>query len=364
MNKTLTLILASLLCLTTVWAKETIKIGMILPLTGNLAAYGTPVRDAALMALDEVNKEDRRYHYELIAEDNQQQPAKTILAARKLMDVDKVDFLYGLWSNSCYPIAPIVRKAHLPMLVLTWNRSFIDGKTTFALATSAEKEMSKLLATAEALGEKRVAIIYGREEGIDAAFKAFESEVKKTNFEVVSVQGYMPGERDFSTIVLKAREAKPDLLINISLNPEIVLIEKKIKELGVHCDVSTLEAYDTELNASFCQGRWYVSCAQGGGAFAQAYRARYQRDPEYGTGFAYDSIRLIADAFEQAGSGKKPSPEQIAAYLNSIKDREGATGTLTSDGKGMIDTPARLLRVSNGKAEPITVDELLKLSKP
>ena len=76
---------------------EQIKIGVVVPMTGNLAFLGEGIRDAMLLAKQDLGS--TQYAYELIFEDDQLDPKMTASAVNKLIGVNKVDAIVSFGSG-------------------------------------------------------------------------------------------------------------------------------------------------------------------------------------------------------------------------------------------------------------------------
>ena len=73
--------------------KPVVKIGVILPLSGNNSAMGEASKKAMLMAIADNTKQSNKYNYEIIFEDNQMITSKTAVIANKLININKVDVI-------------------------------------------------------------------------------------------------------------------------------------------------------------------------------------------------------------------------------------------------------------------------------
>ena len=87
--------------------KPVIKIGAVLPLTGDNSVVGAAVKSGALAAIEDKAKGNLKYHYEAVFEDNQQQPAKSATITNKLMSVDKVNMLLSFTTGIGRVVAPL-----------------------------------------------------------------------------------------------------------------------------------------------------------------------------------------------------------------------------------------------------------------
>ena len=118
------LLLAAPLCTSTAIAQQPIKIGMSMPQTGSLGAGGQAALLALRMWVDDVNAKGGLLgrKVELIAYDDQTNPAERPAIYTKLLDVDKVDLLIAPYGT--VPTAPIMPLVKQRGLLLMGNFSF------------------------------------------------------------------------------------------------------------------------------------------------------------------------------------------------------------------------------------------------
>jgi branched-chain amino acid transport system substrate-binding protein len=92
-----------------------VKIGLSLPLTGDLAFIGEADRNAALLALEEINNQQGLKHaYELVIEDDSFDAAKASSVIQKFLSVDNVDAVISIGSTAGNAIAPVAEANELP----------------------------------------------------------------------------------------------------------------------------------------------------------------------------------------------------------------------------------------------------------
>src|SRR5688572_7523892 len=97
--------------------KKQIKIGAILPLTGEAANYGIGLKKGMDLAIMEINSDSTNAQIEVIYEDDKATPNSGISAYNKLKSIDKVDFIIGgMFSNVALSIAPIAEKDSLILM--------------------------------------------------------------------------------------------------------------------------------------------------------------------------------------------------------------------------------------------------------
>src|SRR5436189_4514893 len=143
-------------------AAQTIKIGVIEPLTGPFAASGNYVTNGAKIAADEINAKGGvlGQKIELVIEDNKSNPTEAASVAEKLMVRDKVPVLMGAWGSSLtLAVMPKLMEYKVPMLVETSS----SGKITtsgnpyiFRISPPSSVEASAFAPTVDKLGIKKV----------------------------------------------------------------------------------------------------------------------------------------------------------------------------------------------------------------
>ena len=98
-------------------SKEPIKIGVIAPLSGEVASLGENAKNGATLAYDELS-ENVRQKIQLIFEDDGFQPKNTVSAFNKLVDIDGADVIICFASGPCSSISPLADKKQIPLIAV------------------------------------------------------------------------------------------------------------------------------------------------------------------------------------------------------------------------------------------------------
>jgi branched-chain amino acid transport system substrate-binding protein len=183
-----------------------------------------------------------------IAGDAQSKPDIAINEAERLLNSEKVDILAGIYSSAqAVPLAPKVESQHkfLWINIAVAAEVFKDRNLKYVfrpqVSTSAYGQVSlDFLATAakSKLGMEpskiKVAIIH--EDGPYGAGMAESNLVgaKHYNMAVVHQEGYSLSAPDLSSMVIKLKRARPDVILHTGYNPDITLFLRQAKELGLH----------------------------------------------------------------------------------------------------------------------------------
>jgi branched-chain amino acid transport system substrate-binding protein len=340
---------------------EHIKIGLILPLTGEMASVGTACRDAARMALSE-HGQGKAHSFELIIEDDALQPSKVAQAAQKLMHRDRVGAVISTWSYGGQIVSPIAERAKIPHIGVAWDSSIAKGKSNFLHLTPPEEFMSKFLEVFRARNIKRVALLGMEESGSVYALDVFSKLSPQYGVEVIFRQALPWTNPDFRSIVTKLKPLSPEyILINMGAQAYTEQLFRQLKEQRADIPVTAITAFDTiSLHAmsdpKSLDGRWYVSDSYLPDDFSARFKKEYGHTLRYGIGNFYEAVRLLIDAYSQDAKG---SPEKATEYLASLQEFDSIFGKTTVNAEGIFRYPAPYMVIKDGKREVIGFEELL-----
>lgn len=342
---------------------ETIKVGAILPLTGDGAAYGDPLQKVAQIALEKVNADGgaNGQQIEFIWEDGKCNGADAANAARKLIEVDNVNVIYGgFCSSETLAIAPIAEEAKV--IVLSPGSSSPDittaGDYIFRNYPSDANQGRVLAEEANRRGYGTVAILTEQNDytlGIQTVF------TENFDGEVVS-ETYLPDDSDFRTALLKLSEAEPDaLFINPQTPAKADLAFKQVEEMDWDVDLigndvvagfqdlisNYTELVEGMLVAEFAFDRDYPPFI----ALEETFKERTGTDLPYGTyaSTVYDAVFIVRDMLEVSTD----DTEAMKNYLYGINNRTGLSGSLTMDENGDPNFEHRLEVVRGGQVVPL-----------
>jgi len=336
--------------------KEAIKIGAILPLTGSMAYSGESLRDAILLAQSQLPKESK-YTYEVIFEDDALDPVKASTAINKLINIDKVDAVISTGSGSGNVISSLTQQNKVIHFGVTSDLNVAKGEFNFIHWTPPESQAKKFVEEIKNRGIKKLAFIGVQHEGTKAKWEKAKEELNKIGIEVVTEEWFPFGTRDFKTIILRAKQVNPDIVMIQALSPELEIFAKQAKELDIGIPLTTIEAFEYTKQPELFEGYWYIQAAEPTDKFTTEYITKYNDIPKLGSPYAYDSFNLIVEGFERVGKNYKgePTPETIVQELLKIKDFLGAAGTLTMKENGIIWSDAVVKMIKNGK--PVIIND-------
>jgi len=371
MNKTIKIVVGIIVLILAVWGisslfatkgpetKPTVKIGVTLPLAGDVAMLGQNSKQALLLAQEQLPK-NTKYNYEFVFEDDQFKPTIGASTANKLISIDNVSALFSFGSPVGNVVSPIAEKAKVPHInFFASDMNVANGDYNFVNYTPPYKDSEVFIKELNKRGIKTVAF-FGQQDnpGVGAIITAFEKDIKNTDIKVLYNQKFNTGTRDFRTLIATVKNLNPDIYILEASSPELETLTKQLREAGIKTPVTTMEAFEFSPELSLFEGMWYVNAADPQKWFVDLFTKKYPNDtPKFGAANGYDSLNLIVKAVEEAGNGKTvPTRVDIKDALSKIKGFDGALGNnLSIDENGVVVSGAVVREIKDGK--PVTIGQ-------
>lgn len=316
-------------------AADTIKVGIVLPLTGPQAKFGEIEKQSFDMALEEINGGGgvKGKKLEFIMEDDTGRPEVGRSVVEKLIHKDKVVMLGGGYSSSVvYGVAGVAQQNRIPFLINTgaadkiteqgWDYVFRLNPPVSEYASGVETFL------AEVVKPKDAVILHENSLFGTKGAKAFKKSCKKLGIKVLMTEGYEHGGIDFKPVLVKVKQLNPDLVYMISYIMDASLIMRQARELKLTPRLFvggaagfTLPEFDQNAGkaANFVVSAtlWHqVLPLPGAMEYFNRFKARYNKDTEYHGAEAYAAAYVIKDVLQRA---KSFSPEDIKQALSETK---------------------------------------------
>ena len=204
---------------TTAAAQETIRFGMLQMLTGDLAKFGIPLRDAAMFAVDEINAKGgiNGRNIEVFLEDVGSAPGGSVQAALRLIQRHRVQvIMQGGTSGHTLATIPAVDEHGVAMANMSTSEAITQqgSKWTFRAARVPNSVLDRKYAeyVVRELGLKRIAVIYGNDEMGQDASKTFMDRLGELGVQPVAVEQLTVGDPDVSAQVTRIKGKNPEAI--------------------------------------------------------------------------------------------------------------------------------------------------------
>jgi branched-chain amino acid transport system substrate-binding protein len=217
-------------------AQSPVKIGVIQPLSGPVAASGNYIRMGAEIARDWINARGGigGRKVELVIEDNKSDPKEAASAAEKLIVRDKVPAIMGAWGSSMTLAAmPKLEEYGVPMVVETSSAASITRRGNpwvFRISPPSEMEALGLEQYVGKLGVKKADFLAVNTDWGRGAVGAFGDILKKKGETVGVVEFMDQAATDMSAQLTKIKGSGGDTLFVTTAVEQITLILKQAQE--------------------------------------------------------------------------------------------------------------------------------------
>ena len=301
---------------------ESIKVGVVLPLTGKLAKFGEIENRSFLMALEEINAAGgiNGKKIELIVEDTTGKPDVGRSAIEKLISQDKVVVVGGGYSSSVTWASIAVAQQHkVPFLVNTGSADNITEQGweyIFRLNPPVSEYPMGFASFVQTVAKdlKTVAILHENSLFGQSGSKQFAEQCESLGLEVVMKEGYEAGAVDFKPLLTNVKAKDPDLVYMVSYIMDAALLIRQSKELNLNPKLFvggaagfTLPEFVKNVGEAseyvYSATLWTPSVPYPGAQeYFDKFVKKYDEPTEYHGAEAYAAMYVIADALKRAKS--------------------------------------------------------------
>ena len=310
-------------------AQETVKIGVIEPLTGSVAYNGLASVNGAKLAVEQRNAAGGVLgrKVELVIEDGQCRPANSVNAAEKLVQRDKVVALQGAFcSSATAAVMPVAEKYKVPFVTGVSSKADLTEKGMQYFFRSAEtdrlmsKTFSKIIA--EKLQLKSVAYIGVNDDWGRGGVEDFSKDLGALGVKTVMKEYFDHGATDFYTLLTKLKASNADGVFVAAETQDGSILVKQFKEFGLRTKIFGVGSWATAdfvgLAGEASEGIYaavpYASSLPGerNKAFVEMYSAAHKEKPgKYGAA-GYNALNIMMEALARAG---KAEPDAVRDAL-------------------------------------------------
>ncbi|MBW2737867.1 MAG: penicillin-binding protein activator, partial [Deltaproteobacteria bacterium] len=325
--------------------EKIVKIGAILPLTGDAAVYGEYTKSGILLGLKKINKqlEEKHIKVRVIFEDSKAEAKTGVAAVHKLINTDHVvAIIDDSISAVTLAVSPICEEKKVVLIATgatapaitdagkyifrLWNSDTLEGKVTAQYVTGKIKPQS-------------IAILY-----INNAYGVGLRDVFKSNFsaggagKIVAEEAFAQGQNNFRTTLQKIKKKDPDAIYLVAYPQEARNIFQQAKVMAIQTKwIGTVAIADQKLLERVKQldfelhypvpeqadtSNSFVS------TFIAGYKEMYNTDPPPLSDVGYDAITIIGEALSRSSD---TTGESIKAIFEILPGKYMASGFIKFD---------------------------------
>ena len=314
---------------------DTIRIGGVFPLTGDVPALGSAMENGAKLAIKEINDAGGVLgkKLELVSEDDQNQAATAPNAITKLITQDKVSAVVGTFSSKCsIPMAAVAKDSKVVMISpgSTNEKVTTEGGDYVFRACFIDPLQGKVGAkfASENLKAKKVAMLYdiGNDYCVGIS-KEFKKNFEAAGGTVAYEKTYNAGESDFKAFLTEIKELNVDVIYLPDNYSTVGLIAKQAREIGIKAPFLGSDSWSdpglVKVGGDAIEGSYFtdhLSLKSDNASikkFVENYKKEYSGDPSAFSVLSYDSVYIVAEAIKKAGSTDQNAIKDAMAKLDA-----------------------------------------------
>jgi len=332
--------------------QDTIKVGLIVELTGDMPGVGASSKNAAQLAVNEQNSAGgisiggKPYQIELVVEDNASKAEQSVAAVNKLITQDNVLAIVGPNASLGAIPAAEIAEYNKTLLITPWST---NPKTTLDTTTGKPKDYvfracytdpfeGRVLArfVLEKLKAKKVAVLYDvASEAPKSQADLFRLTFEELGGKTVAFETYTTGDRDFSAQLTKIKSANPDVIFLPAYYNDVGLIAQQAHRAGIKQPLVGSDAWSSpeliKLSNGTVEGDYFANhyasdiATPTAKKFIDAYTKQYGNIPDDVAALTYDSMGLLFEAIKKSTTLDR---KVVRDSLATLANYPGVTGDI------------------------------------
>lgn len=341
---------------------DTYVLGGLAPLTGPVSVYGISTNNGIELAVEEINAaggiNGQQISYHVL--DEQGDVTEATNAYGRLVSEFKIDALIGdVTSKPSIAVAQRAKTDGIPMISPTGTADAIteQGENIFRTCFTDAYQGKAMAAYVAKNGYKSAAILYDNSDDYSVTLtEAFAAEAEASGVTITARESFGATDTEFKAQLTKIVETNPEALYVPGYYEKNALIMRQAQETGFTGLICGGDGWDGILT----QFKDDVEKANGAifsnhysvydenekiQSFVKNYKEKYNEDPTAFSALGYDSVYLLKQATEEAGSKDKAA---VVEKITNIQF-DGVTGSFHFDEKRNPVKTVSFIEVLDGK---------------
>ncbi|MDI6709462.1 MAG: ABC transporter substrate-binding protein [Bacillota bacterium] len=357
---------------------EPYKIGAVIDISGSAASLGEPERDTLEMLVEELNAKGAidGHPVDLVILDNKSNETEAVLAAKRLIDQDKVLAVLGCsTSGPTLAMLDTIQKANVPLISLAASAKIVEPvgerRWVFKTAQSDILVANKIARYLLEKGLKDVAFLSMNNAYGDSGRECFEKAAADMGLNIVVKEKFEATDKDMTSQIAKVKASKAQATVVWAIPPSAAIVTKNYHDMGLQIPLIHTHGIGNkafiDLAGEAADG---VILPVGKILVAEqlpdndpqkqvlleyiaAYGKKYNERPSTFGGHAHDGFSLAVKALAEAG----PDRAKIRDALESITGYAGISGVFTlspRDHNGLGEDSMVMVEIRDGKWQLMT----------
>ncbi|HVZ17418.1 MAG TPA: penicillin-binding protein activator [Terriglobales bacterium] len=343
-------------------SSDVLRVGVVLPLTGDVATYGNNAKDGIELAEQELNakaQQDGGIKIRTFFEDSKGEPQRAVSAIQKLLAANGVSCVIGdVTSSATLAMAPIANKNKVVLMSPAASAPAISqaGDFIFRVWPSDDFEASVVADYMQKKPYRKIAVLLVNNDYGQAMLRSITSRVKAFGGTITAAETFQQNTTDLRTQIVKLAASKPEVVFLVSYPKDSILFLRQYEELGIHIPIVSTSSFDDPQilkdQGRTAEGAVFSSPLPPDGTdpivagFRESYTRKFGKKPGLVADYGYDALRVLAEA---AKLSRGTDGDALRSGLREIRDFHGASGLITFDANGDVLKPAGLRTVRDGR---------------
>ena len=346
-------------------AGDTVKIGFLGALTGDVAMFGKPTLEGMKMAAEEINAAGgiNGKKIEIVEADNRGDKQEGASVTQKFISRDNVVAIVGDPTTGITKVAaPIAQKGQVVLISAGATGPGVVETGDFIFRNTLLDSVAIPACIdyfAKDLGYKKVAVITSDNNDYSVGLsQTFRDAAKGKGIEIVADEKVKDGDKDFSAQVTNIKAKKPDVIFFSGYYTEGALIMKEARKQGIKANMfggdGLFSPEFIKLGGEAAEGSMAAlgfspeQASPETARFIEAFKKKFNGQmPGLFDAQGYDGLMMLVDAMKRANSA---DPKVFKNALAQTKNFQGVSGTITiRANREPIKSPLCLLTVKGGQ---------------
>jgi branched-chain amino acid transport system substrate-binding protein len=335
-------------------ANAQIKIGVGAPITGPNASYGAQIKNGVEQAVEDINAAGgiNGQKLQIVIGDDVSDPKQGVSVANKFA-AEGVKFVVGHFNSGVsIPASEVLQDAGIPIITpAATNPTFTERGMWNTFRTCGRDDQQAAIAGAylvEKYKGKKVAIVHDKTPYGKGVADETKKVINAKGLNEVMYEGINPGEKDFSALVSKLKQAGVDLVYWGGLHTEAGLIIRQMRDQGLNAQFMGPDGMVSSEFASIAgpgaEGTLMTfNSDPRKKSEAKEIIAKFRAknfEPEAYTLYSYAAMQVLKQAADEA---KSTDGKKVADTMHSGKTFKTVLGDLSFDKKGDVTRPDYVL---------------------
>lgn len=327
--------------------KKPIKIGVTIPQTGGDVDAGRLMKNGVEMAAEVVNKAGgvNGRPIQLVIQDDQSTNPGSVAALQKILeDKDVVAVVSSVRSTQISAQIPTINEVKVPVAIGGTNFGLTQNQSEWIFRFRPHDGMSAkaiVKFVVEDLKKSKIAVVHSTDAFGNGGRDMVLDALKEYNLTLATDQGFNTGEKEFTGTISALKQSGADVIISyIAASTDLGILATQMKQQGLSLPwvgspsitgQDALRLAEGALHGTYGVADFNKDANAKAKAFAEAYKAKYNQDPDFFSAWAYDAVTLLAEIMKPLPDLK---PETLQKAILATKGLEGVEGTYNFDANG------------------------------